>query len=97
MALTLLRKVTFATTIEANYIFVALQNYLTVVVRGLFFNAMLFEQTLFFEETYDPCSSAPCRNGGECRKRDQGNSSSYRCLCDVGWNGLNCDKEVCKL
>jgi len=45
-----------------------------------------------FIDINDPCISVPCQNGGECELRENG----YRCLCNVGWNGLNCNKEVCK-
>ena len=51
---------------------------------------------IMFLENDDPCSSAPCRNGAECEKRENSNTTLYRCLCNVGWSGRNCDKEVCE-
>jgi hypothetical protein len=33
------------------------------------------------------CSSAPCLNSGSCSET----STSYACLCDSGYTGVNCD------
>ena len=45
-----------------------------------------------------PCASNPCENGGECEEitSDDG-AIIYRCLCEVGFGGYNCQTEVCKL
>ncbi|XP_041474645.1 fibropellin-1-like [Lytechinus variegatus] len=39
----------------------------------------------------DPCSSAPCLNGGACA---QGQGTSYYCTCPSGYSGQNCEEIV---
>ena len=39
----------------------------------------------------DPCSSAPCTNGGTCRNTGFG---GYQCVCDSSWYGENCESQV---
>ena len=40
----------------------------------------------------DECSSDPCMNGGSCFDLING----YRCTCDAGWTGTNCDTSKLK-
>ena len=41
------------------------------------------------QQTFDPCSSAPCTNGGICVPFPTDN---YTCLCDVGDFGKHCGR-----
>lgn len=42
----------------------------------------------------DECISSPCQNGGSC----QGLTAAYKCNCDHGFTGLNCEiGRTCKL
>lgn len=39
----------------------------------------------------DPCSSAPCLNGGSCMSMALNGSTTFHCACPEGWNGAHCD------
>lgn len=38
----------------------------------------------------NPCSPSPCRNGGMCRPRTQGNDVEFTCDCTLGFSGPLC-------
>ena len=38
------------------------------------------------EDIYE-CASTPCQNGGTCAE----GINSYKCICDVGYEGDNCE------
>lgn len=38
----------------------------------------------------NPCSPSPCRNGGVCRARTQGNDVELTCDCVLGYSGPLC-------
>lgn len=38
----------------------------------------------------NPCSPSPCRNGGACRPRTQGNDVEFTCDCALGFSGPLC-------
>lgn len=38
----------------------------------------------------NPCSPSPCRNGGVCRPRTQGNDVDFTCDCTLGFSGPLC-------
>ena len=46
-------------------------------------------------DTASPCYSAPCLNGGTCKKRDGAVSKtiSYKCICSIGFTGDNCERK----
>lgn len=39
----------------------------------------------------DPCSSAPCLNGGSCMSMALNGSTTFHCACPEGWMGAHCD------
>lgn len=41
-------------------------------------------------ENIDDCKYDPCLNNGKCVDR----IGSYECVCEDGWTGQNCEKEV---
>jgi len=50
----------------------------------------------FLAENEAPCSSSPCQNGGSCEEVAQTEQTVYRCLCTIGWDGVNCHVKVCE-
>uniref|UniRef100_A0A8C0H6J1 EGF-like domain-containing protein n=1 Tax=Chelonoidis abingdonii TaxID=106734 RepID=A0A8C0H6J1_CHEAB len=42
----------------------------------------------WFYEYFDPCSSKPCKNSGECKR----NRNRYTCLCPMPYSGTRCEK-----
>ncbi|XP_061172826.1 macrophage mannose receptor 1-like isoform X2 [Saccostrea echinata] len=42
-------------------------------------------------DKFDPCSSTPCQNGGECNSNKTG---TYICTCRQGWTGETCKERV---
>ncbi|CAL1527991.1 unnamed protein product [Lymnaea stagnalis] len=42
------------------------------------------------DESFDPCGSFPCYNGGQCIR----NASSYSCTCPKGTSGLFCENII---
>ena len=36
----------------------------------------------------DPCLPSPCQNNGTCVNEGL---TGYKCLCEVGWLGTNCE------
>ena len=39
-----------------------------------------------------PCDNYPCENEGSCSNL---NSTSYVCKCEAGYEGKNCEKNIC--
>lgn len=39
------------------------------------------------------CLNEPCRNGGICRTIGL-SIDQYRCICPVGFTGINCETEI---
>ena len=46
-----------------------------------------------FQGTVDACENSPCEKG-DCTVIESG---GYKCLCDPGFTGLNCDTNTGKL
>jgi hypothetical protein len=44
----------------------------------------------FCEVSTNPCTLAPCKNGGLCSQT----SNSYQCSCINGWTGQNCTEDL---
>lgn len=42
----------------------------------------------------DPCSSAPCQNGGSCMSMAMNGSTTFHCACADGWTGARCDRSA---
>ena len=38
---------------------------------------------------YNPCISAPCKNGGVCKAKKE-NEKEYVCTCKGGYTGIDC-------
>jgi EGF-like domain/EGF domain len=46
---------------------------------------------LLCDVVIDPCSSNPCRAGGNCLSLSLAGKSGYGCLCQPGYQGLQCN------
>ena len=40
------------------------------------------------------CDGQPCQNGGLCVSRPDKDPSWYKCYCDDGFDGENCERKV---
>ena len=67
--------------------------YVPVSIKGLIWAVRpknsIMKRTLFSFSEKDPCSSEPCRNGGDCIKIT---NLEYACHCAVGWTGDDCNE-----
>lgn len=46
--------------------------------------------TIHIVEDIDDCKYNPCLNNGKCVDR----VGSYECVCEDGWTGQNCEKQI---
>ncbi|XP_061190086.1 uncharacterized protein LOC133197926 [Saccostrea echinata] len=75
---------------------------LKISIEGIFGDTFLAMDNIFLRPGLcsgtaikTACSSNPCRNGGRC-VNSPFRSKPYRCLCQPGYPGLNCEGRTCR-
>ncbi|CAG08131.1 unnamed protein product, partial [Tetraodon nigroviridis] len=43
---------------------------------------------------HDPCTTAPCMNGGTCRASTKGNTVDFSCTCKLGFTDRHCQTPI---
>ncbi|CAI4225023.1 unnamed protein product [Auanema sp. JU1783] len=46
---------------------------------------------------FDPCASAPCKNGATCQIKSDNKKPTYECFCATGFGGPLCDQKPCDI